>query len=309
MSDLARYVIRRIILAIPTLLGVSVIVFLMIHMLPGDPAQLLAPPEATIQEVEMIRRRLGLDKPLWEQYLIFMSNALKGEFGKSLFTGHTVSELLWPAYLNTLTLSVLAMGFGLVIGVLMGIYAALRPNTVRDQAVTSLSLLGISMPVFWLGLILIEIFSVWLRLLPSGGSGTFKHLILPSLTLGLVGAAYVGRATRASMLEVLSQEYIRTARAYGLPDRLVIYVYALRNALIPVVTVAGLIFGYMMAGAVLTETVFSFPGLGRLIVNAIFARDYPIVQAGILVVATTFVVINTAVDILYAFINPRIRLR
>ncbi len=308
MSDLARYVVRRILLAIPTLLGVSVIVFLMIHMLPGDPAQLLAPPEATIQEVEIIRRRLGLDKPLWEQYLIFMSNAMKGEFGKSLFTGHTVSELLWPAYLNTLTLSVLAMGFGLVIGVLMGIYAALRPNTVRDQAVTSLSLFGISMPVFWLGLILIEIFSVWLRILPSGGSGTPRHLILPSLTLGLVGAAYVGRATRASMLEVLSQEYVRTAKAYGLPDRLVIYVYALRNALIPVITVAGLIFGYMMAGAVLTETVFSFPGLGRLIVNAIFARDYPIVQAGILVVATTFVAINTAVDILYAFINPRIRL-
>ena len=306
--SLGRYILRRLLLSIPTILGVSVIVFLMIHMLPGDPAQLLAPPEATMEEVEIIRRRLGLDRPLWEQYLIFMGRALRGEFGESLFTGHKVSELLWPAYLNTLTLSVLAMTFGIVTGVLMGIYAALKPNTLRDQAVTSLSLMGLSMPVFWLGLILIEVFSVWLRLFPSGGSGSLRHLVLPSLTLGLIGAAYVGRATRASMLEVLSEDYIRTARAYGFPGRKVIYVYALRNALIPVVTVAGLIFGYMMAGAVLTETVFSYPGLGRLIVNAIFARDYPVVQAGILVVSITFVAINTAVDILYALINPRIRL-
>ncbi len=306
--SIGRYVLRRVLLSIPTVLGVSVIVFLMIHMLPGDPAQLLAPPEATMEEVEIIRRRLGLDKPLWEQYLIFMSRALKGEFGESLFTGHKVNELLWPAYFNTLTLSLLAMAFGVTVGILLGIYAALKPNTLRDQAVTSLSLMGLSMPVFWLGLILIEVFSVWLRLFPSGGSGSPRHLVLPSLTLGLIGAAYVGRATRASMLEVLSEDYIRTARAYGLPNRKVIYVYALRNALIPVITVAGLIFGYMMAGAVLTETVFSYPGLGRLIVNAIFARDYPVVQAGILVVSITFVAINTAVDILYALINPRIRL-
>lgn len=309
MANVARYALGRLLLSIPTLIGVTILVFLMIHFLPGDPAFFLAPPEATLEEVERIRKSLGLDRPLYEQYVTFITNVLKGEFGRSIITGHKVSELLWPAYMNTLILSVFAISISIILGISLGVLASLNPNTLLDQTVMSVSLIGVSMPVFWLGLLLIELFAVKLRLLPAGGSGSPAHLILPSLTLGILGSAYIARVTRASMLEVLNRDYVRTARAFGLPEWRVILVYSLRNALIPVITVAGLIFGYMMAGAVLTESVFAYPGLGRLIVNSIFARDYPVVQAGLLVISITFVLVNIGVDVLYAFLNPKVELR
>ncbi|MEM0021368.1 MAG: ABC transporter permease [Fervidicoccaceae archaeon] len=310
-APLWSYITKRFLLLIPTLLGASVIIFFMIHLLPGDPAQILAGPEATLQDIQNMRIRLGLDKPLPVQYFMFMERLLTWNLGNSLVSGFPISSLILPRFINTLKLAVLATIISLSIGILLGIIAALRRNTAIDRIVMIFALLGVSMPVFLLAVLLIVIFSIKLHLFPAtviGTSPSLRHLVLPSLTLGLIGAAPIARMTRSSMVEVMSQEYIKTSEAFGFSWRRVIFVHALRNALIPVVTVAGLNFGYLLAGAVITETVFAYPGLGRLIVDSIFARDYPVVQFGLLMIVALFAFVNMAVDVLYALINPRVRL-
>jgi len=312
MSNLIRYIARRILILIPTLIGASIIIFLIIHLLPGDPAIILAGPEATAEDIERLRIRLGLDKPLYVQYLMFMSRIIRGDLGESLVTGHPISELLWVRFFNTLKLAVCGILIALALGIVLGIFAAIKRNSIIDQIVMAFSLIGVSTPVFLLAILLIQIFAVKLHILPATSLGTeleLRHIILPSLTLGLIGAAPIARMTRTSMLEVLGQEYIRVAYAFGFKEHKILFKYALRNALIPVVTIAGLLFGYLLAGAVITETVFAYPGLGRLIVESIFARDYPVVQMGLLFISFTFAIVNTVVDILYAVINPRVRLR
>jgi len=298
-------------LLIPTLLGASIIIFLMIHFLPGDPAQILAGPDATLQDIQNMRIRLGLDKPLPVQYFLFMERLLTWNLGNSLVSGFPITSLIVPRFLNTLKLALLAISISLAIGIVLGIVAALKRNTTADRIVMIFALLGVSMPVFLLAVLLIVIFSIKLHILPAtviGSTPSIRHLVLPSLTLGLVGAAPIARMTRSSMIEALSQEYIKTSEAFGFSIRKIILVHALRNALIPVVTVAGLNFGYLLAGAVITETVFAYPGLGRLIVDSIFARDYPVVQFGLMMIVALFAVVNTVVDVLYALINPRVRL-
>ncbi|MGC8678255.1 MAG: ABC transporter permease [Fervidicoccaceae archaeon] len=310
-APLWSYIIKRFLLLIPTLLGASVIIFLMIHMLPGDPAQILAGPEATLQDIQNMRIRLGLDKPLPVQYFMFMERLLTWNLGNSLVSGFPITSLIVPRFINTLKLATLSIAISLAIGIVLGIAAALKRNTFIDRVVMIFALLGVSMPVFLLAVLLIVIFSIKLQLFPAtviGSSPSFRHLVLPSLTLGLIGAAPIARMTRSSMVEVLSQEYIKTSEAFGFSRKKIIFVHALRNALIPVVTVAGLNFGYLLAGAVITETVFAYPGLGRLIVDSIFARDYPVVQFGLMMIVALFAIVNTAVDVLYALINPRVRL-
>ena len=310
MASMSQYMAKRLAFLVITLLGASFIVFMMIHLLPGDPARILAGPEATNEEVEIIRHKLGLDKPLLVQYVDFMSRILHGNLGTSIITGEPVGSLIKYRFINTLKLSLVGITLSTLIGVPLGVIAALNRNKWIDQLVMGFAVLGISTPIFVIAIFLMIIFTVKLHLLPATsvtGEITLKHLILPGVALALYGAAPIARMTRATTLEVLGQEHVKVARAFGLPERLVIYKYTLRNALIPVVTVIGLIFGYLLAGAVITETVFAYPGLGRLLIDAIFSRDYPVVQIGILFVATTFAVVNTIVDILYMIIDPRIR--
>ncbi len=310
MASMSQYMAKRLAFLVITLLGASFIVFMMIHLLPGDPARILAGPEATNEEVEIIRHKLGLDKPLLVQYVDFMSRILHGNLGTSIITGEPVGSLIKYRFINTLKLSLVGITLSTLIGVPLGVIAALNRNKWVDQLVMGFAVLGISTPIFVIAIFLMIIFTVKLHLLPATsvtGEITLKHLILPGIALALYGAAPIARMTRATTLEVLGQEHVKVARAFGLPERLVIYKYTLRNALIPVVTVIGLIFGYLLAGAVITETVFAYPGLGRLLIDAIFSRDYPVVQIGILFVATTFAVVNTIVDILYMIIDPRIR--
>ncbi|MCE4600393.1 MAG: ABC transporter permease [Desulfurococcales archaeon] len=311
MASMSQYLFKRFIFLIITLIGASFIVFMIIHLLPGDPARILAGPEATEQEVEMIRRQLGLDKPLLIQYIDFMERIVRGDFGRSIITGKPVGELIRYRFINTLKLALVGITISSIIGIPLGVVAALNRNKWIDQAVMGFAILGVSTPIFVIAIFLMLVFTVKYHIFPATsvtGEITFKHLILPGIALALYGAAPIARMTRATTLEVLGQEHVTVARAFGLPERLVIYKYTLRNALIPVVTVIGLIFGYLLAGAVITETVFAYPGLGRLLIDAIFSRDYPLVQIGILFVAATFAIVNTIVDILYMLIDPRIRI-
>lgn len=301
------FIIRRLATLALVLVGVLLITFVIIHLTPGDPARIMAGPDASPESIAQIRHQLGLDQPVSVQFLRYVGNVLRGDFGVSYYTGQPVfQEILWR-YLNTLLLAVAAVAVATVIGVLAGGIAAKRPYSAVDSASMVAALVGISTPVFWLGLILIYVFSVKLHWLPTGGSGSLRHLILPSVTLGLALAGTIARMTRSSLLEVIGQDFIRTARAYGFGENVVIYKYALRNAILPVVTIVGLQLGYSLAGAVLTETVFAWPGLGRLIVGSIFTRDYPMIQAGLVWIAATFALINFVVDILYALLDPRIR--
>jgi len=303
---MGRFVLRRVLLLMPILIGVSVLIFLIMHLLPGDPARLIAGEDASEEEIEMIRVKYGLDKPLVIQYLIFMENLFKGEV-KSLRSDVPVFEELFPRYLNTIQLAFSSVLIASILGILFGVVAAVHRNSIIDNLVMAVSLFGVSMPIFWLGILLILFFSVYLGWFPSGGKEGLSSLVLPSLTIGLAIAAFIARMTRALMLDVLSQDYIRTAIAYGFPRKTVIYRYALKNVMIPIVTIIGLQFGYLMGGAVLTESVFGWPGIGRYVVEAIFARDYTVVQVGIMVISATFVIINLLVDLIYAFLDPRIR--
>jgi peptide/nickel transport system permease protein len=304
---MATYVARRLLLLVPVLLGVSLISFGLLQLVPGDPALILAGEEATEEVLARIRQEHGLNQPLPIQFLVYLRHAVTGNLGISIQSRQPVARLIGERFPFTLKLACLAILVSAAIGVVAGVVAATRRNSALDLASLVGSLVGISLPIFWLGLLAILVFSVKLHWLPAGGSGTAAHLILPALVLGAASSAVIARTTRASMLEVLRQDYVRTARAKGVEERLVIFRHALGNAMIPILTVFGLEFGYNLGGAVLTETVFSLPGVGRLIVEGIFARDYPVVQGALLIVATTFVLVNLLTDIAYAFFDPRIR--
>ena len=301
------YLLRRILIAVPTLLGVVLLVFLMVRLAPGDPAILLAGEFATPETLEAIRTRYGLDRPLPEQFALYLGALLQGDLGESARSRRPVLEELKTYFPNTVVLATAAILVALATGIPLGILAALRQGSWLDLGVMVLALLGVSMPVFWFGLLAILIFSVELGWFPVAGKGTLAHLVLPAVTLGINATALLARLTRGTLVEVLSQDYIRTARAKGLAERVVIFKHALRNALIPVVTVAGLEFGSLLAGAVITETIFAWPGLGQLLVGSILSRDYPVVQGAVLLVAFTFTLVNLMVDLLYAWIDPRVR--
>ncbi|WP_041081767.1 ABC transporter permease [Thermotoga profunda] len=301
-----KFISRRLLLLIPVIIGVSIISFSIMHMIPGDPARIIAGEGATKQDIEAIRSKYGLDKPLIEQYFRFMKGILTNDL-RSIKTERPILKEISPRFLNTVQLAMVSILISSIIGISLGIISAVKRNTWVDNFAMFFSLIGVSMPIFWLGILLIIIFAVILSWLPSGGKGGIEHIILPAITLGLATSAIIARMTRASMLEVLSQDYVRTAKAFGLPKRKVVYKYVLRNALIPIVTVIGLQFGYLLGGAVLTESVFGWPGLGRYVVDSIFNRDYIAVQVGIMVIAMSFVLVNLVVDIFYALIDPRLR--
>ena len=336
---MGRYILKRLLNLIPVLLGITLLVFILLHLIPGDPAQILAGTRATPEIVEGIREQLGLNKPLPVQYLLFLGNLLHFNLGNSIMSGASIIQeiaIRWPA---TFELSLAAMLIALILGIPAGVLAAVRKNSAIDNLTMSGSLVGVSMPVFWLGLLLIYLFAVNLQWLPPGlrisqeVASSFKpltgfyvldallqlnwnalkdvlaHLVLPALTLSTIPLAIIARITRSAMLEVLSQDYIRTARAKGVLERWVIFKHALKNALLPVVTIIGLQFGTLLSGAILTETIFSWPGIGFWIYDGILNRDYPVVQGGVIFVSISFVLINLLVDISYAFLDPRIQYR
>lgn len=301
------YLIKRLFSTIPVLIGISLLLFFMLRMLPGDPAQVLAGQMATPQEIENIRRQLGLDRPIYEQYVTYLSRLARFDLGRSARTQNPVTEEIWARLPNTLLLAVVAITLACLFGIPAGIISAVRPYSWIDYLVTTSALFGMSMPVFWLGLMLMVVFSIILKWLPAGGTGSWQHVILPSITLAAFVVAFIARMTRSTMLETLSQDYTTTARSKGLKERVVVIKHALKNAMIPIITVVGLQFGLLLGGAVLTETVFAWPGLGRLIVDSILARDYPVIQGAILIFGLLYIMVNLVVDLIYALVDPRIR--
>jgi|SRR5450756_2034473 len=302
-----KYIVQRLIVAIPTLIGVAVVVFLMLRMLPGDPARTIAGVLASEQDVERIRVQLGLDQPVWVQFVDFITRLARLDLGQSARTSQPVLSEILARLPYTVELAVTAIILATAIGILAGVVAATHHNTRIDYLVSAASLFGVSMPVYWLGLMLIVVFAINLRWLPAAGADQPACFILPSFTLASFVVGLITRMTRSSMLEVLSQDYVQTARAKGLHEQRVRYVHALRNALLPVVTVVGLQFGTLLGGAVLTETVFGWPGIGQLLIDSIFSRDYPLVQGIVLTFSTLFILVNLVVDVVYAFVDPRIR--
>jgi peptide/nickel transport system permease protein len=302
------FVVRQLLTTLIVLLGVSTVVFFAVR-LSGDPASLLAPQGATAEDIQELRHRLGLDAPLPEQYRLFLVHAVTGDFGTSVRYQQPASELVLGALPITLTLTVAALALALVVAVPAGILSAVKRDTPFDAAAMVLTLVGQAMPVFWLGILLILIFAVRLRLLPTGGWGSPSQIVLPALALGAYSMARISRLVRSGMLEVLSQDYIRTARSKGLHERTIIALHALKNAQIPVITVVGLEFAVLMGGAVVTETIFAIPGLGRLAVTSVATRDYAVVQAAVFAAALIVVSVNFVVDLLYVALDPRIRLR
>jgi peptide/nickel transport system permease protein len=300
------YLARRALAAIPTLWGVATLVFLMARLLPGDPARVIAGVLASPTDVERIRHQMGLDQPLWIQYLDFMGSLLHLDLGTSAHTDAPVVEEIGSRLPYTIELAIVALVIAVTVGILAGIVAAVRRNTALDLIISGLSVFGVSMPVYWLGLMMIILFAIELHLFPAAGADEPTSIIMPAVTLALFSVGLITRMTRSSMLEVLGQDYVRTARAKGAPFRRVVFRHALRNALFPVMTVIGLQFGALLGGAVVTETVFAWPGVGRLLVDSIFFRDYPVVQGLVLMFGTTFVLINLFVDLLYAYVDPRI---
>ena len=328
------YVIKRLLQIIPVILGVTLIAFALIHLAPGDPVRTMLGQHATQQEIDEINTKYGLDKPLYVQYFIWLGGVLQGDLGRSILTHDQVTTEIASRFPNTIELAIAAMIFAILIGVVAGIISATKQYSVADYSVMGIALFGISMPVFWLGIMLMMIFGVFLGWLPIGGRidllipfnritgfmvvdsiitvngaalvSVLRHLILPAIALGTIPMAIIARTTRSSMLEILRQDFIRTERAKGLSEGKVIYKHAIRNAMVPVVTVIGLNFGLLLSGAILTETVFSWPGVGRLVVDAVYARDYPLVIGCILVFALVFVIVNLITDLLYTYIDPRI---
>ena len=302
-----KYVLKRMLLLIPVLLGVSLLVFAIMSLTPGDPAQLILGENAPREAVLKLREEMGLNDPFFIQYLRFVKNAILGDFGRSYTTGREVFGEIFARFPNTFILAILGIIISVCIGIPIGIISATRQYSFLDSFSMIIALLGVSMPVFWLGLMLILMFSVKLGWLPSGGFDGFKSIILPAVTLGVGSAAIITRMTRSSMLEVIRQDYIRTARAKGVAEKVVINKHALKNALIPIITVVGLQFGNLLGGAVLTESVYSWPGVGRLMVDAIRQKDTPTVLAAVVFLAAAFSVVNLLVDILYAYVDPRIK--
>ncbi len=329
------YIIRRFLTIIPVLLGVSVLVFSFIRVIPGDPATAMLGERATLENVARVRHQLGLDKPLYEQYLIYVSGVLHGDLGTSVLRQEPVARELVHRFPATIELSLAAILFALLVGIPSGILSATRRGSLIDSVSMLVALIGVSMPIFWLGLMLSFVFAVILHWLPTSGRLTatmeyhpitnlvildsilrgngsllvdaLRHLALPAVALGTIPMAIIARMTRSAMLETLGQDYIRTALAKGLHERVIILRHALRNALLPIITVVGLQVGILLSGAILTETIFAWPGIGRWTVEAIYVRDYPIVQGATLFIASIFVLVNLTVDVLYAFVDPRIR--
>jgi peptide/nickel transport system permease protein len=309
------YILRRLLFAIPVLIGASFLVFVSIRMVPGDPAIAIAGELATPELREQVRRDLRLDDPILIQYGVYLERTLRGDMGQSVRTRLPVWDEIMIRLPRTMQLAILSLILAAAIGIPIGVLSATRANSWVDGGSMIFALLGVSMPVFWLGLMLIVLFAVtlprWLGLdapiLPPTGTGTWKHYIMPVITLAANSMAIQARMTRACMLEVLRTDYIRTARAKGLAEWKVIYKHALRNALVPIVTIIGLQFGTLLGGAVLTETVFAWPGIGRLLIEAISFRDYPVIQGTVLFIAVGFVLVNLLVDVLYAYLDPRIR--
>lgn len=306
MNFFRRYLAERFVASVMTLLGVSVIVFLMVRLLPGDPARVIAGLLASEEDVQRIQVELGLDRPLYVQYGIFFSRLVRGDLGKSARTSEPVIQELKPRLARTLQLAFVSAGLAAVFGIIAGTLAATRPYSRFDYLLSLTTLFGVSMPVYWLGLVLIIVFAVHLNWLPAAGADQPGSIVLPSLTLAAFSVALIARMTRSSMLEVLGQDYVRTARAKGVSEAFVVARHALKNALIPIITVVGLQFGTLLGGAVLTESVFGWPGIGLLLVESIFSRDYAMVQGIVLVFSFLFILTNLLVDLLYAVIDPRI---
>jgi glutathione transport system permease protein len=304
-----QYIAKRLLGLLPTLLLVGILVFLFVHLLPGDPARLAAGPDATPETVALVRQDLGLDQPIHVQFLRFVNGVLHWDFGRSLSTKRPVSTEIATRFMPTFWLTVWSMGWSVLFGMTIGIVSAVWRNKWPDRVGMTLAVSGISFPAFALGMVLMQVFAVELNWLPTVGNDTWKHYILPSLTLGAAVAAIMARFTRSSFVDILGEDFIRTARSKGLGERQVIIRHGLRNALIPVVTMMGLQFGFLLGGSIVVEKVFNWPGLGRLLVDAVDMRDYPVIQALVLLFSLEFIVINLVVDVLYGFINPTIRYR
>ena len=310
---MARLILRRLIGSVPIAIGVALVVFLILRLVPGDPARVMLGADAQAADVERVRQQLGLDRPLWIQFALFLERAVRGDLGYSYYFKDSVLTLIWSTLPATIELAAVALAGAVLIAVPLGVVAALRRQTLADYGSMGLAVLGVAMPPFWLGILLIYLFGVKLRWLPTIGHGGplwtldgLRHVLLPAVTLGALMLASTTRLTRAAMLDVLGEDYVRTARAKGLGHRQVVYGHALRNALIPVVTNVGLQMGNLLGGAFLTETVFAWPGIGRLSVDAMFRRDYPLVQGTLLLVTLAFLLVNLLVDVLYLMIDPRI---
>ena len=304
---MGRFLARRLVLTIPVLLGVATLVFSLIHLIPGDPAQAMLGEAAPQSDVEELRRQLGLDRPLVEQYALFLGGLVKGDLGTSLRTGMPVTEQIVERMPATFELAAAAMLVAILFSMPLGIAAAVRRGTVVDHAAMTVSLAGVSVPNFWLGPLLAIVFAVELGWLPVSGRGTGAHLVLPAVSLGAALAAILARMTRATMLEELREPYVQAARARGVSRSRAVMRHAFRNSLIPVVTLVGLQFGAVLTGAVITETIFAWPGIGRLLIQSIGFRDYPLVQGCILLIALTYVAVNLITDMLYGVLDPRIR--
>jgi ABC-type dipeptide/oligopeptide/nickel transport system permease component len=304
---MGRLVGRRLLFLVPVLFGILVAVFVTMRVVPGDPARLVGGPDAGPEELAAIRAEFGLDKPLLVQFGRYLSDILRGELGRSLKTQRPVIDEITPRLLNTGLLAVLSTLFATGVGLLAGILAAARRHSAFDHATMVVAMVGVSTPSFYLGIVLIVVFAVLLGLFPAGGSGGLIHLVLPAVTLGASTLGLVARMTRASMIDVLEEDYVRTARAKGVREPLIVVRHALGNALLPIIAVVALQFGFVLAGSVLVETVFSFPGIGWLIVESISMRDFPVVQGAILLVTLVSVLVNLGADILYGYADPRIK--
>lgn len=309
------FILRRLILVIPVLLIVGIIVFTLIHLTPGDPAAVILGPDATPEQVNELRERLGLNEPFHIQFIEWFTNALTLDFGDSIFIGLPVTEALLDRAQPTGLLTLYSLTLSILIGIPSGVIAAIRRNSLLDRSLMVFSISGAAIPNFFLGILMILLFAVQLRWLPSGGYENIqdglwdhaKHMILPAFTLGVSSAGLLARLVRSSMLDVLKEDYVRTAFSKGLPERLVVIRHALRNALIPAITVIGVSLGGLLGGAVVTETVFSIPGMGRLVVQSIARRDFPVIQGAVMTIAAIYVFANLLVDVLYVYVDPRVR--
>ena len=303
-----RYTIKRVLGMIPTLIIVVTFVFFFVRLIPGDPARLVAGEQATLQDVEAVRERLGLNQPVYIQYIKYILGLLQGDLGTSLRTSRPVLTEVASRYWNTMALTIASLIWSTIVGVILGVWSGKNRGKWKDFTGMTLAVSGISIPNFWIGFLLIMLFSVKLRWFPTTGAGSWRNLVLPAITLGTSIAAIIARFTRSSIVEVMKEDYIRTARAKGLKEKTVIWAHAFRNSMISVVTVVGLQFGFLLGGSVVTEAVFAYPGLGQLLIESVNYRDYPAIQSLILIFSLQFIVINLIVDILYAALNPEIKL-
>lgn len=304
---MGRYFLRRLIGIIPILLVVSILIFLFVHLIPGDPARLVAGPDASQEDIELIREDLGLNEPIYKQYYDFVTGIFKLDLGTSMKTKRPVFEEISKRFMPTFWLTVFSMIWASILGLVIGVVSSTKRNKWQDHFGMFIAVSGISMPAFWLGLLLIQIFSVKLGWFPTGGLTSWGGYVLPAITLGTGVAAVIARFSRSSLMDVMKEDYIRTAHSKGLAKRKVLWGHSLKNALIPVVTMTGLQFGFLLGGSVVTETVFSFPGLGRLLIDSVEFRDYPVIQAGMLLFSLEFILINLIVDMLYGVLDPTIR--